>query len=104
MTMIRPPLTVVDPGSNLPPPPRTLGRHGTDLWRSIMTEYHIDDPGGQELLAEACVALDRAEELGEQIGADGAIVHTRSGAKPHPALAAELAARAFVCERSSGLA
>ena len=95
--MIRPPLSVVDPGSNLPPPPRKLGAHGLDLWSRVMVEYCITDPGGLELLAQACTALDRAEALGEQVIADGAVVHSRSGAKPHPALAAELAARAFVC-------
>ena len=62
-----------------------------------MVEYCITDPGGLELLAQACAALDRAEALGEQVIANGAVVHSRSGAKPHPALAAELAARSFVC-------
>jgi hypothetical protein len=93
------PLTVVDPpGSNLPQPPRQLGARGLDLWRTIMAEYHIDDPGGRELLYQAAAALERAEQLAEAIAADGVVVHTRAGApKPHPALAAELAARAFIC-------
>ena len=47
------------------------------------------------MLAQACTALDRAEALGEAIGAD-VVVHTRGGSKPNPALAAELAARSFV--------
>ena len=63
--MIRPPLTIVDPGSNLPSPPRKLGAHGLDLWAAIMREYCITDPGGLELLVQACGALDRVEELGE---------------------------------------
>jgi hypothetical protein len=60
-----------------------------------MREYHITDPGGLELLAQAAAALDRAEALSEAIGVD-VVVHSRSGPKPHPALAAELANRSFV--------
>ena len=52
--------------------------------------------GGREILAQACAALDRAEELAEAIARDGAIVQTRSGPKEHPGLRAELANRAFV--------
>lgn len=95
--MVKPPLSLVDPGSNLPSPPRPLGDHGTALWLAIQREYTITDPGGIELLAEACAGLDRAEELAEAISAAGAIVHTRNGPKAHPALAAELSARSFVC-------
>jgi hypothetical protein len=97
--MVRPPLTVVDPRSNLPQPPRKLGAHGLDLWSAIQREYYITDPGGLELLAQACSALDRAEELGARIQADGAIIHTRNGPKAHPALAAELASRAFLSKQ-----
>lgn len=92
------PLSIVGvPGSNLPQPPRQLGQHGLDLWTSIMREYHITDPGGIELLAQACTGLDRAEALAEAIAVEGAVVHTRTGYKPHPAIASELAARSFVC-------
>ena len=65
-----------------------------------MREYTITDPGGIELLQEACCALDRAEALGAAIAEDGVVVRTRSGMpKPHPALAAELSSRAFVCKQ-----
>ena len=97
--MMKPPLTVVDPGSNLPQPPRQLGAAGLDLWSAVMREYTITDPGGLALLLQACVACDRAEALAEAIGAD-VVIHTRSGMpKPHPALAAELSSRAFVCKQ-----
>ena len=95
--MIRPPLTVIDPSSNLPAPPRKLGAHGLDLWRSIMAEYHIADPGGRELLAEACAGLDRAEALGERIAEDGEVIVVRGTPRTHPALRGELSARSFVC-------
>jgi hypothetical protein len=92
----RPPLSIVDPAASGAPPPRKLGHHGRALWNSIQTEYQISDPGGTEMLAQACAAADRAEELAEQISRDGAIVQTRNGPKRHPALRDELACRAFI--------
>jgi hypothetical protein len=94
--MAKTPLTVVDPTSTGIPPPRKLGRHGLDLWRTIMADYQIEDRGGIELLAQACAALDRVEGLAERIEADGEIVHGRQGPRPHPGLQAELAARSFI--------
>ena len=57
----------------------------------------IHDTGGIELLAQACQALDRAENLAEAIARDGDVIHTRTGVpKTHPAVKDELACRAFV--------
>jgi hypothetical protein len=94
--MAKPPLIVVDPTSTGIAPPRKLGPHGMDLWRTIMADYQIEDRGGIELLAQACAALDRVEALAERIEADGEIVHGRQGPRPHPGLQAELAARSFI--------
>ena len=94
----RPPLTVVDPDLlSWPPPPRALGRHGMALWQTVQGEYSIEDPGGIELLAQACAAVDRLEALAERINADGEIIVVRGVPKPHPALREELSARSFVC-------
>ena len=95
--MIQPPLTVVDPSSNLPAPPRKLGAHGFDLWSAIMREYCVNDPAGREILAEACAALDRAEALAQRIDADGEVIVVRGTPRTHPALREELSARSFVC-------
>jgi hypothetical protein len=64
----KPPLSVVGPASTdqrppstAPKPPRKLGEHGARLWRSVTSEYPVEDIGGIELLAQACAALDRAE-------------------------------------------
>jgi hypothetical protein len=62
-----------------------------------MSEYHIEDAGGRELLAQACAAVDRIEALAERITADGEVIDTPSGPKPHPCLRDELALRSFVC-------
>ena len=62
----------------------------------MLKEYEIADVGGREMLAQACAALDRAEELREQIDQDGAVVKLKSGLRDHPALKHELASRSFV--------
>ena len=61
-----------------------------------MQEYRIQDTGGIELLAQACAALDRAEDLADAFTEDGAVVRTQTGVKSHPACKDELACRAFV--------
>src|SRR5215216_1493915 len=86
--------TAIEPS---PTPPRGLGEAGLALWRAINAEYQLTDAGGVAMLAEACVMLDRAEELRVHIEADGAIVHTnKAGPRDHPGLKHELAARSFV--------
>jgi hypothetical protein len=99
------PLTLVGSGSTGTEPPERLGQAGRALWGSITSEYAIDDAGGIEILTQACLASDRVEQLAEQISRDGAVVHTRSGPKAHPALRDELQGRAFVvrCVEKLGL-
>jgi len=91
------PLTLVDPETTGVQPPRPLGQHGTALWRRVQAEYGITDVGGIELLAQACVALDRAERLALRVADDGEVVYTKGGPRAHPAIKEELACRAFIC-------
>jgi hypothetical protein len=86
-------LTVV---GNVPDPPRKLGEAGNSLWNRVQSEYLIQDVGGVELLMQACLAADRAEELAAIIDSDGARIMTKSGPKDHPCLKHELAARSFI--------
>ena len=80
-----------------PAPPRPLGRDGMGLWRRVHADYQIEDVGGLEMLAQACAAVDRAEGCRQMVDQHGPIVKTRSGiVREHPALRAELSARAFV--------
>lgn len=79
-----------------PTPPRTLGQHGLALWKAVQAEYAVEDAGGVELLAQACAALDRAEDCREQIDRDGSVTRTKAGLRDHPLLKHELANRAFV--------
>jgi hypothetical protein len=94
--MSKPPLTVVGPRGIGDQPPRQLGSHGIALWRTVLAEYQIDDVGGREMLAQACVGLDRAEGLAAEITADGEIIRSQAGPRAHPAIKEELAARSFV--------
>jgi hypothetical protein len=89
----KPPLTLVDPTSTAITPPRQLGPHGMNLWSGVLTEFDIRDRAGLELLCQACACLDRAEDLAEQIAADGAIIHTRTGVRSHPGIKDETGCR-----------
>ena len=63
----------------------------------MLAEYDISDRGGVEILVQACLSLDRAEECADQINVDGPTIMTKSGMREHPLLKNELANRAFVC-------
>jgi hypothetical protein len=75
----KPSLTIINPRSSIPKPPANLGPAGATLWRSIMSEYAIDDAGGRALLEQAATAYDRAEQLRIEIERDGEIIRSRSG-------------------------
>jgi hypothetical protein len=66
------------------------------LWRSVTNEYQIEDAGGIEMLQQACVSLDRAEELSRHIAEDGVVIRSEAGIKENPLIKHELAARSFV--------
>lgn len=86
-------------------PTRKLGEHGRDLWDVIQTEYAVTDSGGIEILMHACAALDRAEEMAEQINNDGPVMIVKGTPREHPLLKAELSNRAFCvrCLQKLGL-
>jgi hypothetical protein len=95
--MVKPPLTIVGPRATDDQPPRPLGEHGAQLWRTVLAEYVIEDCAGRELLCQAAQALDRAESLAAEIAADGPVIRTRGGIpRSHPSIRDELAARSFV--------
>src|SRR5262249_13370595 len=83
-----------EPGGT-PLPPRPLGEHGQGLWNRIMAEYGIRDSGGQEILCQACQALDVAEALAATVREEGLTVATKFTRRAHPAIREELVARAF---------
>lgn len=77
-------------------PPRPLGKHGLGLWEAVQAEYAVEDAGGVELLAQACAALDRAEDCRSEIEKDGSVIRSKAGLRDHPLLKHELANRAFI--------
>ena len=95
MTAKKPTLSLVKPTTSGVQPPRKLGKHGLSLWREMRGEYHIDDRGGVELLAQACAAA-RAEALAACVARDGETIRTKTGLRIHPAVREELAARSFI--------
>ena len=96
LSVVEPPSTGTRPPSTAPKPPRPLGEHGMKMWRSVTSEYPVEDIGGIELLAQACAGLDRAESLAACIAEDGEVIYLRGSPKAHPAVKDELACRAFV--------
>jgi phage terminase small subunit len=91
-----PKLTVVTGDGLVNKPPSKLGRHGSQLWRSIMREYIVNDAADVERLALACEQYDRMHAYRKAIAADGVTVMTKSGVREHPLLKVELAAHSFV--------
>ena len=77
-------------------PPRPLGKHGRSMWDRIQAEYDIADSAGSEMLAQACAALDRAEECREAIERDGLFIKSRGGTRENGTTKIELANRAFI--------
>ena len=93
----KPSLKLMKPSPvTVPAPSRSLGNHGRSLWDRVMSEYEISDVGGNEMLLQACQALDRAEALRVEIERDGEVLRVRTTVKDHPALKHELACRSFV--------
>jgi hypothetical protein len=96
LTQAPPPLTVIKSSTTSPEPPRPLGVSGRALWDRVQAEFRVEDVGSVELLAQACAAVDRAEELAARISADGVKIETPGGPKEHPNVKSELACRAFI--------
>ena len=70
-------LTLVDLTPNEPTaPPSSLGKAGASLWRSVMTEFEIEDLASVEMLLQACSAVDRIAEY-------SAAIESRWSSDPH---------------------
>jgi len=77
--------------------PATLGKAGATQWRTIMTEYRIEDSGGRAVLLQICAAVDDLAECDRVIARDGPMIATKNGPKEHPLCKQRLALRAFIC-------
>ena len=85
-----------EPGGNPAAVPSGLQSEGRKLWARILNEWDISDGASLSVLEAACRQADRSAEISEQIKRDGLTVKGRTGPRPHPLLAAELASKSFV--------
>ena len=77
-------------------PPINLGEHGRSLWDRVQAEFDCSDVAGVEMLAQICATADLAEQLQQEIEADGAVLRVRGVVRSHPAAKDLIAARSFV--------
>jgi hypothetical protein len=95
----KPPLKLVEPSPGLlaDVPRNDLSDAGRSLWERITSDYDIQDSGGLEMLGQACVALDRAEECRALVDAEGLLITGKGGLlRENPCANIELANRSFV--------
>src|SRR5262249_42269406 len=83
--------------SNPYAPPLSLGKAGASQWRTIMSEYRIEDSGGRAVLVQICSATDNLHECDTAIARDGAMIKAKNGFREHPLCKQRLALRAFIC-------
>jgi P27 family predicted phage terminase small subunit len=83
------------PAKRCPPPPSWLPQHAKKEWKRAAKELH-----GRKLLADDvlatlesyCVAVGQVRECEELMAAEGRIIKTENGPKPHPAFRMQQAA------------
>ena len=76
-----------------PEPPDHLRPQTADWWRSVLTDYDLEDHHVR-LLHLACESWDRFQQAREEIDRDGLTIKTGDGGmKAHPAVAIERDAR-----------
>ena len=75
---------------DLQTPPRGLSSEAGGLWRSILSDYAIDDSAGLAILLQLCETLDRVRQCQQQIERDGLTVPGYNDqTRPHPLLKTE---------------
>jgi P27 family predicted phage terminase small subunit len=79
----------------LPKAPAGLSRRSSRLWRCVVEEFELS-PAELELLRNALLALDRADQAADVLAAEGVTVLDRYGTpKTHPAVDVEARSRAI---------
>jgi len=70
----------------IPKPPAELKRSGRALWRSVQTDYELEQHE-RGLLLEMCRTVDTLDRLSALVTAEGEMIHDRFGElRVHPAL------------------
>lgn len=75
--------------------PKHLSKEAKKIWKSLITEYGIEDIAGLKILRVALEAFDRAQAAREKIDLEGMTVEDRYGQmKPRSLIACERDSRA----------
>jgi hypothetical protein len=69
---------------SVPAPPEGTSAAGERLWRSVVDAFELDEHE-LALLVEAVRTVDLLEELDALVRAEGPVVDSPQGMKPHPA-------------------
>jgi phage terminase small subunit len=87
-----------------PRPPADLATAGRRLWTGVLGDYELTERHHLELLRQACVCLDRAEQARAEIERLGVVVLDRWGQpRTNPACAVERDARALAIRSLAAL-
>lgn len=66
--------------------PTHLQKSGKKFWKSVLSDYALEDAHHLKLLESACACLDRVDQAQAEIEAEGAYFKDRWGMpKEHPA-------------------
>lgn len=69
----------------IPRPPKHLSREAKVLWKRLLGEWRVDDPGSLAILVVGLESLDRCQTARKVLVAEGMSVKDRWGvAKVHP--------------------
>ena len=73
---------------SIPRPPAHLSREAKALWRRLLMEWKIDEPGSVAILVSGLESYDRCQEARRILARDGlTIIDKFDQIKPHPLLA-----------------
>jgi P27 family predicted phage terminase small subunit len=79
-----------------PHPPKHLGRPGKALWRTICSDFALENHH-LPVLQVACESLDRATQARELVEAEGlTYTDSKGGIHPHPGVAIERDSRTLL--------
>jgi P27 family predicted phage terminase small subunit len=74
--------------------PNHLSIEAKQIWKSILSEYSINDAAGLRILRVSLEAFDRAQAAREKIDQEGMTITEKLQTKPHPLLPIERDSRA----------
>jgi hypothetical protein len=92
---MKPPLTLVSPPATGKASRRKPRQTGADLIKTIVDDFELE-AGGVALLNGTACALDRLNDVSDQINKDGVMMKWGRGVRPHPLLKLELSLHTLI--------